>query len=310
MLSLSRRVAGAGSLGGYIVRRGWALALAGAVFTAGAARAVELEHIVPRKDPAFRCDAARLVVGRDGKAYLCSGGNTSFVLRLARDGSDKFGSPVEYAAHNATANAAGVVATANAHFAHKVTVYGPDFARRGAADEFLVNDQVGWDAPAHVEAGAGGDFYAIDQHRDRILKVSAAGKLLKACPVARTPAGRQGPMQDFRVSEKAQAFYILRRSGPLACVGFDGAEKWTFAAGVSWGTPNAGGFDVDDDGNSGSPNSWTVSLRASHRPPPATFRTFPPDPSSVIPASFPSRRRVRSLRRNTEEPDTRDCFRL
>jgi outer membrane protein assembly factor BamB len=219
------------------------------MFAVNSATAVEIDQIISREDPAFHCDAARLVVGRDGKVYLCSSGNNSFVLRFARDGSDKFGGAVEYAAQNATANADGVIATANGHFAHKVTVYGPDFARRGEANEFLVNDQVGWDAPIHVEAGAGGDFYAIDQHRDRILKISAAGKLLKAYPIARKPDGNQGLMQDFRVCEKTQAFYILRRSGPIACIGFDGTEKWTFAAGVSWGLPQSGGFDVDDDGN-------------------------------------------------------------
>jgi hypothetical protein len=144
----------------------------GVSLLAGRALPVELEQIISREDPFFRCQEARLVVGRDGKVYLCSGGNRSFVLRLGLDGSGKSGGAVEYAAHSATANRDGVVATANGHFAHKVALYGPDFARGGAADEFLVNDQVGWDAPAHVEAGAGGDFYAIDQHRDRILKVT------------------------------------------------------------------------------------------------------------------------------------------
>jgi outer membrane protein assembly factor BamB len=225
------------------------LALAVIVLAAGPARAVELDQIISRENPSFHCDSARLVVGRDGKVYVCSGGSNSFVLRLARDGTDKFGGAVEYAAQNATANADGLIATANGHFAHKVTVYGLDFARRAEANEFLVNDQVGWDAPIHVEAGAGGDFYAIDQHRDRILKISPAGKLLKAYTVARKPEGNQGMMQDFRVCEKTQAFVVLRRGGPLACIGFDGTEKWTFAAGVSWGTPNGGGFDLDDEGN-------------------------------------------------------------
>jgi outer membrane protein assembly factor BamB len=231
------------------MRASCAWALAAVMLAADAGPAVELEQIVSREDPSFRCDTARLAVGRDGKVYVCSGGNNSFVLRMARDGSGKFGSLVEYAAQNATANADGIIATSNGHFAHKVTVYGPDFARRGSADEFLVNDQVGWDAPIHVEAGAGGDFYAIDQHRDRILRISPAGKMLKAHPLPRRPAGDPGMMQDFRVCEKTQAFYILRRSGPIACVGFDGAERWTFAAGVSWGQPGAGGFDIDDEGN-------------------------------------------------------------
>ncbi|MFO0841448.1 MAG: PQQ-binding-like beta-propeller repeat protein [Gemmataceae bacterium] len=231
------------------MRAAWACAAVGLALGAGRAQPVELEQVLSREAPAFRVDSARLAVGRDGQVYLCSGGNKSFVLRLGRDGAAKFGAAVEYAAGNATANGDGVVATANGHFARKVTVYGADFARRGAAGEFLANDQVGWDAPAHVEAGAGGDFYALDQHRDRVVKVSASGKALQAYPVARKPAGHPGLMQDFRVCEQRQAFYILRRSGPLQCVGFDGVERWTYAAGVSWGSPGAGGFDVDDEGH-------------------------------------------------------------
>lgn len=218
--------------------------------TVSPALAVELEQILSREDPAFRCEAARLTVGRDGMVYLSSGGNDSYVLRLSHDGKHKLGSRVVYATGNAAANAKGIIATANAHFAHKVTLYDPAFANTGEATEFLVNDQVGWDAPAHVEAGAGGDFYALDQHRDRILRIDSGGKLLKAYPIAREPAGGQGLMQDFRVSEKTEAFILLRRSGPLACIGFDGKTRWTFNGGVGWGeNVNAGGFDVDDDGN-------------------------------------------------------------
>jgi len=50
-------------------------------------RATELEQIVSRENPAFQPLSARLTVGRDGFVYLCSGGNTSFVLRLRPDGS-------------------------------------------------------------------------------------------------------------------------------------------------------------------------------------------------------------------------------
>src|SRR5262249_46210829 len=95
--------------------------------------AVELNQVLSREDPAFRCEMARLTVGRDGMLYLCSGGNDSHVLRLTREGKLKLGSKVVYAAHNATANADGVVATANAHFAHKVTLYDAAFKQTGEA---------------------------------------------------------------------------------------------------------------------------------------------------------------------------------
>lgn len=215
-----------------------------------AASAVELEQILTREDPAFRAEMARLAVGRDGMVYLSSGGNDSYVLRLNHDGKHKLGSRVVYAANNATANAGGIVATANAHFAHKVSLYERSFKNQAEATDFLVNDQVGWDAPLHVEAGAGGDFYAIDQHRDRIVRLNVAGKMLRAYPIPRAPAGGQGLMHDFRVCEKTESFILLRRSGPLACIGFDGKKRWEVSGGVNWGEGvNAGGFDVDDDGN-------------------------------------------------------------
>ena len=43
---------------------------------------------------------------------------------------------------NATANADGVVATANAHFAHKVTLYEPSLQVRGAVSDFVEKDEI------------------------------------------------------------------------------------------------------------------------------------------------------------------------
>jgi outer membrane protein assembly factor BamB len=214
------------------------------------ARADEkLQQIISRENPAFQAAAARLTIGRDGLVYLCSAGNSSFVLRMRPDGGDKVGAAVVYAAGNATANAAGIVATANAHFAHKVSLYDRHFESLSAVDEFLVNDQVGWDAPHHVEAGTSGDFYGIDQHRDRILRLSAAGKVVRAYAVPHQPIGAPGLTEEFRVCEKTESFCLLTRSMPLRCVGFDGKERWTFEAGIGWDEfGNAGGFDVDEDG--------------------------------------------------------------
>jgi hypothetical protein len=213
-------------------------------------RAGELKQIISRENPDFEPFSARLTVGRDGFVYLCSGhSDTSFVLRLRPDGSEKIGSKVVYAAGNATANREGIVATANAHFAHKITIYGRGFDELAAVADFLVSDTVGWDAPPHVEAGASGDFYGVDPHRDRILRISPRGKLIKAIAIPHAPAGPGGHIEDFRVSEKLEAFFVLARSGPLRCVGFDGKERWTVKANIGWGDGlTIGGFDVDDDG--------------------------------------------------------------
>ena len=122
------------------------------------------------------------------------------------------------------------------------------FQKLNAVTDFLVSDQVGWDAPASVEAGAGGDFYALDHHRDRILRIDANGKIVKAYAL---PHFDKCPAQGFRVCEKAQAFYVLFAGRPeLQCLGFDGKLKWQRPIGVSTNTydGDSGGFDVDDDG--------------------------------------------------------------
>ena len=199
------------------------------------------EQIISREDPAFRCRDARLTVGRDGMVYLSNGHQTGYVLRLSRDGRTKHGSAVVYAIHNATANADGIVATANAHFNHALNLYDKNFRHLAAANDFLVSDQVGWDAPAHVEAGASGDFYGVDQHRDRILRVSPWGQLVTAYPMPHEPPGAPGLVEDFRVCEQNRTFYPRNRQNVLRCVGFDGQPRWELPIG-------GGAFDVGDDG--------------------------------------------------------------
>ena len=58
-----------------------------------------------------------------GAVYLASSSTPSFVLRLDRDGQGKVGATVAYALTGVAANADGVLAISNAHFAHKVALY-------------------------------------------------------------------------------------------------------------------------------------------------------------------------------------------
>ncbi len=211
---------------------------------------VTLEQIISREAPAFGVRQARLTVGQDGMVYLSAVGTPGYILRLSRDGTDRFGGVAVYAIANATANADGVVASANGHFAHKVVIYDRQLHEQAAAADFLVNDQVGWDAPGHIEAGPSGDFYVLDQHRDRIVRVNAAGKVLRAYPFARVPAGSEGLVRDFRVCEKTEAFYLFAAGGPARCVGFDSKPRWTADVHAHpsnpWGV--GGGFDLDSQG--------------------------------------------------------------
>src|SRR5947209_4962770 len=107
------------------------------------AQPVAVEQVVSRHDPRLDVARARLAGGADG-----------------------------YSTQAVAAGADGTVATAEGHFPHRVAFWAADFAARGAAADFLVNDAVGWNAPSDVAAGADGVFYAADQHRNRVLKVA------------------------------------------------------------------------------------------------------------------------------------------
>ena len=84
------------------------------------ARAVTLTQVISREHPSFKIARSKLAIGRDGKVYLAS---DKYVLRIDRDGTHKFGREVTYALWNVAANQDGVIATANAHFNHSVSLW-------------------------------------------------------------------------------------------------------------------------------------------------------------------------------------------
>ena len=211
---------------------------------------VRLEQVISRESPLFRCASARLTIGRDGFVYITSESQgKGFCLRLSRDGRQKRGGEVVYAIHNGTANDHGVVATANAHFNHSLNLYDGAFQKLAHADDFLVNDQVGWDAPSHVEAGSSGDFFGLDQHRNRVVRVGEDGKVKAVYPVRAPQEQDWGKPTDFRVCEALQSFYWLA-NGQLIRTRWDGTTLWKMAVPVQyrWDVGSYGGFDVDDQG--------------------------------------------------------------
>ena len=149
--------------------------------------AVTLEQVVSREHPVFVCAEATLTAGRDGLIYVALGGGSDrggYVLRLQPDGGGKIGGLIHYATQNVAANAAGILAVAAGHFQRSVLLYDKSFAQVALCNDFLVSDLVGWDAPGRVEVGASGDFYGLDQHRQRILRLNpVTGKILSSYPL-------------------------------------------------------------------------------------------------------------------------------
>jgi outer membrane protein assembly factor BamB len=211
------------------------------------ARATALIRYVSREDPLLNVQAARMAVGRDGRVYLRS---DKYVLRVDRDGTGKLGGEVTYALTAATANADGVIATGNAHFSHSVNLWSPGFERLGTVRDFLNNDQVEYFAPGDVQAGSGGDFYGLDQNRNRIVRVAAPDRLVTAYSLVGLGEDLTGRIVRFRVWEEGQRFYILGPGATLRVIGFDGKPVWTLKPNVV-GDPWSGwrgGFDVDRAG--------------------------------------------------------------
>ncbi len=194
--------------------------------------------------------------------YLTSAGHDSgYILRIGRDGRDKVGGASVPAIHNATADRSGLIAGAHGHFSHQVALYDREFRKVQAVTDFLVSDQAGWDAAGGVEVGASGDFYGLDQHRDRILRIRADGKVVQAYSL---PHWEKCPVQGFRVCEPTQALYLLYWGRPqVSCVGFDGKLRWERPAGCGTNTydGDSGGFDVDAGDTLYTIGAWDSVIR-------------------------------------------------
>jgi outer membrane protein assembly factor BamB len=212
-----------------------------------AAEPVVLEQIVSRHDPHFEVARARLSVGQDGNVYLANGGpKGGYVLRVSPDGRERSGGVVGYSTQAVAASKDGTVATAEGHFAHRVAFWGKGVAPLGHVPDFLVSDTVQWNAPSDVCAGSSGDFYGVDQHRLRVLRVTPPDKLAEAYSLEQTGEKSKGGTLGLRVDEARKRFVTAWSSGVIWVTGFDGKPLWSLKLRPAGETP--GGFDLDADG--------------------------------------------------------------
>ncbi len=216
------------------------------------ALAVELRQVVSREHPAIQGTGQGLAVGRDGNVYV-SGVDSQggYVLRISRDGRQKFGMTTNYAITGVAARADGLFATSNAHFAKSVSVYNREGRELGKVGGFTGNDDVGWDGPGTLEVGSGGDFFALDQHVGRIVRVNSVGEIVRSYPLpkAKDLAPQRMWTYAFRLHEASEQFYFVIGS-EIQCWSFAGMKRWSVPARVAgdpWGG-FTGGFDVDDAG--------------------------------------------------------------
>ena len=108
-------------------------------------------------------------------------GKPRAVCALNREESDKAfrgTAPVARGQSHITANAQGLIGVAQCHFQKSIAIYDHQFAPLAKQNDFLINDAVGFDAPGDVQAGESGDFYGLDQNRNRILRIDPAGRIV------------------------------------------------------------------------------------------------------------------------------------
>ena len=208
---------------------------------------VTLEQFISREDAGINIPTARMTVGGDGNVYISSGG---YIQRLSPDGKERKGSAIIGAANNVAANVNGIMASANAHFIMAVNLWSPNFENIGRVGDFLNNDQMEWFSPCDVQAGEI-DFYAVDQNRNRIVKVSHDGRRLSVHSTDATGESFIRAMPRLRVSEEAQIFYIASNKGNLYALNFDGTlhyklENAGLGGNVWEGFPRT--FCADTDG--------------------------------------------------------------
>ncbi|GAB3416297.1 hypothetical protein GCM10027569_38810 [Flindersiella endophytica] len=153
---------------------------------------------------------------------------------------------VGYSAAAITANADGVIATAEVHFPHQIALWGTDFGPIGRATDFLTSDEVGYAAPSDVQAGLSGDFYGIDQYRLRVLRLQPAGGVAAAYSLAQLGEPRPAGAVGLRVLEDQARLYTAWPSGKVWVSGFDGTPLWSAAARPAGDM--FGGFDLDAEG--------------------------------------------------------------
>lgn len=211
------------------------------------AQGVALEQVVSRHDPALNVTQARLGIGLDGNVYLARpNGHGGYVLRLSPEGRVLGGGKVGYSLTAVAANRDGIVATSEAHFAHRTAFWEKDFTPLGHVPDFLVNDKVQWNAPSDVCAGASGNFYAIDQHRSRILKITPPDRLVAAISMDRLGLESKGGNVGLRVDENRQRFLLAWPGGTIWAIGFDGTPLWNINANPAGEL--RGGFDISPEG--------------------------------------------------------------
>ena len=207
--------------------------------------------------PKFATEGAGVVLslGQDNKVYVSCG---NMIVQCERDGSKMVGLPaMNSSVAGVAASSQGLIGVAYAHFTKNVTLFDRDF---NVVNRFTMIADAGFRSPAGVATGPSGDFYALDQGLDRVIRFHPDGIRCGIYRIPREPADDKGELAHFRVCERTNTIYVVNRDPVVRCCRFD-PKSWKSTCKTLWeakteGTLDAGsglfwgygGFDVDENG--------------------------------------------------------------
>ena len=203
---------------GFVFRLAGLLLLAGMFGSSGARAQVSLQQVVSRENAEFSLTTPYWNIGADGNVYLCNwdqAANNSCIMRIGANGTPKY-TTVLYteAGCSVAANANGIIAVAHQHFAACVKLYDPELNLLATVTGFNSSN---FDAPADVEVGEqSGDFYALDQWNNRILRISGQSGSYGQIVATYAYAAQAATIYTFRVSEKNNLFYLYNGTNSSA----------------------------------------------------------------------------------------------
>ena len=230
------------------------------------AGAVTLQQTVIREHAAFNFSAAFMAVGLDGNVYLCNAANGSFLLnytgylmRITPGGTAKCNFVLPNAAAQIpAANANGVIAIAHPGGTHLLDLFDDNFNLLATVTDFTSN------APPDVEAGASGDFYALDTNNNRILQIAGytrSGVAIGQIVNTYNYPAQSASVNEFRVCEASSTFYLWLggTASQVVAVGFNGTQGVTYNLSnvEEWGDIRDG-MDIDNTGLLYSSSNWTT----------------------------------------------------
>ena len=180
--------------------------------------------------PKFTTEGAGVVLslGQDNKVYVSCG---NMIVQCQRDGSQMVGLPaINSSVAGVAASSQGLIGVAYAHFTKNVTLFDRDFH---VVNRFTIIADAGFRSPAGVATGPSGDFYALDQGLDRVIRFHSDGIRCGIYGIPREPAGDKGELAHFRICEKTNTIYVVNRA------------RWSAATAS---TPRAGSLPARSSG--------------------------------------------------------------